>query len=124
MHIRGWIVLFVSLLSLGGIWYLVHMVRQMRSDHRKIAGGVPVGDIGAIKDAIVETGEGIRQHISSNHDETDGELRRIAENTEATQRQLEVDRHNQFAEQLARELKEAQAVREELDRAAAKDKTQ
>jgi hypothetical protein len=114
MHLRGTIILIACLLSVGGIGYLIHLVRRIRSDHEKVAGGIPIGDIGVLKDKIDETGEGIRRHISSNHDEIDGEVRRIATNTEATQRALEFDRSNQFAEQLARELDAARAVKETL----------
>lgn len=110
-HLRGWTILFISLLSLGFICYLVHLVRQMHRDHKKIAGGIPVGDIGVLKETIEETGEGIRRHVSSNHDEIDGELQRIAESTEQTQRDLEYDRKNRFSEDLARELEAAKAVR-------------
>lgn len=116
MHIRGWTILIVSLLSLGGIGYLIHVVRELHRDHRRVAGAIPVGDIGVIKEVVVQGVEEIRTHISSNHDEMDGELRRIADSTDATQRALEFDRQNAFSEQLERELKAARAVRETLDK--------
>lgn len=113
-HLRGWAILFISVLSFGFLCYLVRMVRQMHRDHKKIAGGIPVGDIGAIVEKVEQSGEGIRKHISSNHDEIDGELKRIAESAERTQRELSDDRQNQFSEQLARELDAAREVKNTL----------
>lgn len=113
-HLRGWTILFCCLLSLGGIGYLIHVVRELHRDHKKIAGGIPVGDIEVIKETIDKSSEGIRQHISSNHDELDGEMRRIADSTDATRRQLDFDTKNKFSADLTRELDAARAVKEAL----------
>jgi hypothetical protein len=107
--------LFLGILILYvAIRIKAHIARvglQVADIHSIAAEGLPVADASVIREDI----KGMRTHMVSNHDEIDGELRRIAESTDNIVREAKRANTLEFERQVAAQL---EAIRAE---AAAKE---
>ena len=88
------------------LYAAVHIYRKVSNLHSLAVEGVPVADAGLIREDI----KGMRTHMVSNHDEIDGELRRIAESTENIAKEAKRANHLEFERQVAAQLETIKAM--------------
>lgn len=75
MKVKYWILLLVSTntgMLAFAFWYARHTVKRLAMNAQHII-MIPASVIEELNNSL----EGVRKHLSSNHDETDGELRLI-----------------------------------------------
>jgi hypothetical protein len=113
--------LFLGILIL---YVAIRIKANIASVHRKVEDlhsismeGVDAADASLIREDI----KGMRTHMVSNHDELDGEMRRIAESTDSLAKEAKRANILEFEKQVAAQL---EAIRADQSRREAKEGTQ
>jgi hypothetical protein len=94
--------------------HIARVSERVEDIHSIATEGVPAAEASLIREDI----KGMRTHMVSNHDETDGELRRIAESTDAIAREAKRANILEFEKQVASQL---EAIRADQSRREAKE---
>ena len=86
--------------------HIARVSEKVEDIHSISVQGVVAADAGLIREDI----KGMRTHMVSNHDEVDGELRRIAESTENIAREAKRANTLEFERQVAAQLEAIRAA--------------